>query len=251
MAKLELSTFENILFTVVENAIYKTISAIELYCTKYSYNQAYFLCIIAEEELAKLIILPIAKELDELKKLVNNRRNSYYNHSIKQKLFTSYGLQNRTSDEIESIKQQCLYVGIDENLKPIYARLKPDIVYLEIKHTTFLLTSSTHKILRTSEVSDDLKKCILFLLNLLKGCVNDKMPELKEDILKESDEFITKLNNNPDFREERYLEELFSNPFELIRIFKAVFMDDYQKHLEKIKTLPFNEMVKYLGNNLS
>lgn len=250
MAKTNLSNYEKLLFTIVENAIYKTTSAIELYCTKYAYNQAFFLAIIAEEELAKLVIIPIAKELDELADLFNNRRSAYFNHGIKQKIFTSFGLQNRTHNGIEKLKQECLYVGADSKLKPNFRKINPKTAYSEIKHTAQLLTSSVYKILQAKTLSDDFKKSVIFLLNLLKGCIEDKLPDLKKDILKEINNIEKKFKRNPSKAQHRLHQEIFTNPYELIEIFKAIYQKDYKNHLRKIKNLSFDEMVQYLGKTL-
>ena len=51
MKKIILTNYEKLLFTIIENAVFKTVSAIKLHSTKYAYNQAYFLTVIAEEEL--------------------------------------------------------------------------------------------------------------------------------------------------------------------------------------------------------
>jgi len=250
MAKIHLSKYEKLLFTIIENAIYKTISSIELYCTEYAYNESYFLAVIAEEELAKLIIIPIAKELNELDDLFNNRKSAYFNHVIKQKIFTSFGLQNRSHNEIEKLKQTCLYVGSDKKLKSNFIKMKPKKVYLEIKHTVQLLTSFVFTMMKSKSLSKDLKNSVLFLSKLLKGCVEEKLPELKVDILKEIDSAEKKYKHSPKKRQYRLHQEIFTNPYELIEIFKAIYKKDYKKHLQKIKKLSYDEMVQYIGKTL-
>ena len=250
MKKIILTNYEKLLFTIIENAVFKTVSAIKLHSTKYAYNQAYFLTVIAEEELAKLIIIPIAKELDELDNLFNNRQSAYFNHGIKQKIFTSFGLQNRTHNGIEKLKQECLYVGSDSNLNPKFRKISPEDTYIEIKHTVQLLINFVGKMLKVKTFSKDFKKSIVFLSSLLRGCIKDELPSLKKDILRETSNIESKIKKNSTEAQYRLHQEIFTNPYELIEVFKAIYKKDYKKHLRKIKKLSFNDMVQYIGKTL-
>lgn len=250
MGKLKLTKYEELLFAIIDNVVQKIVSSIELYCSKYAYPSAYFLAVISEEELAKLILLPLARELGEIKELISSRDSLYFKHGLKQKIFTSYGLQNRSAEDIEKIKQKCLYVGMDDNLKPIYARISPKETYLEIKYSTRLLTDFVHKILSTKEFSQDFKRVVIFLLKILRAHGKNKLPRLLKDIANEADKAFLELKKDPKRAEERFHKELFSNPYILIDIFKALFKKDYKKHLRNMKKLSFHDMVQYLGKYL-
>ena len=41
---------------------------------------------------------------------------------------------------------------------------------------------------------------------------------------------------------------LFTNPYELIKIFKAVFKGDYKKHLKEVGYFSMSELEKYLAD---
>lgn len=249
MGKLKISDYEKLNYAIYENAVFKITSAIELYCLKTAYPVAFFLAVIAEEELAKLIMLPFAKELGEISNLATNRDGEYFNHTVKQRIFSSYGLQNRKYEQLEKIKQECLYVGVHDN-KPKYSRISPQESYDEVKYAVWLTTDFCHKIFLKNDFSDDFKKTVLFLLNILRGCVKDRLPQLCEDILKEAEEQSKRIRKESEHAKERYLRELFSNPYELIKIFKAVYGRYYKNHIRAIKKMPFNKMVKYLGKTI-
>jgi hypothetical protein len=91
--------------------------------------------VIAQEELAKIIMLPLAKELDELSDLVNNRSSGFYDHRIKQKLFASYGMQKPNHQDIEQLKQSCLYVGVSEDGEPRFTKIQPEEARKEVLKT--------------------------------------------------------------------------------------------------------------------
>jgi hypothetical protein len=250
--KFKLNKYEKLIFNIITNAIFKTVDAIQLYSLETSYSSAFFLTVIAEEELAKLVILPIAEELDELEELVNNRNSIYFRHSIKQKIFTSFGLQNRTHDEIENMKQGCLYIGVDKNLNATSTNIKPELVYLELKHTANLLAHSINIILKTPSLSKDLKRSVMWIFgNIFKACVDAKLPRLKKDIYDEASKEIVNYRKDQKKLSGRFLQELFTNPYALIDIFKALFQNDYKRHLADIKSMSFDEMVSYLGKYVS
>jgi hypothetical protein len=58
-----MNQFETLLFNIIYSACDKINAASALLKTKYSWNMAFVTTIIAEEELAKLIILPILWEI--------------------------------------------------------------------------------------------------------------------------------------------------------------------------------------------
>lgn len=251
---MKLSKFEEILFGILFNAVYKTVSAIELYKSKTSFAEAYFLAIVAEEELAKLIILPIAQELGEINVIVDQlkkgkKKHAYFNHQIKQEIFTSFGLQNRSNEDIEKIKQMCLYVGLNENGEVQYhnKHVKPQQCYKEIKNTLNLLVYFTENtILSTKTISLDLKKIIMPLMTMLSGCVQDRVPEMAKEALKEIKQKEEELKKNGEKRKTEIACRIFTNPFSLIDFFKFVYKKDYKEHLRNIKYSSLSTIAKYL-----
>ncbi len=241
----KLTDYELFVITIFQNATQKLLSAVDLYSTKYSYNEAYFLSIIAQEELAKLIILPIARELGEIDEIINNRSSVYYKHSVKQKIFTNFGLQNRTHDDIERIKQSCLYVGIDTKHKSVFSVIKPDIVLKEIKNTALFFVNNYRTILLEETFSKKTKKGVNFFIKIVHGCIADRLPEINKEIEKDADELSKKTKEE---LESEIHKALITNPYELIKMFKAVFKKDYKKHLKKVGYFSISEFEKYIEN---
>lgn len=241
---MKLTEYEKSIIMIFQNATFKLVSAIDLYLTKYSYNESFFLCIIAQEELAKLVILPIARELGEMDEIVNNRSSAYYRHSIKQKIFTNFGLQNRTHDDIEKIKQSCLYVGLTSTHEPDFATTKPETVLKEIKYTALLLVNNYRTILFEETFPEKLKKVVGAFMQIVHGCIVDRLPEVNTDILKDADAISKK--SEEEIRQET-LKALFTNPYELIKIFKAAFGEkEYKTHLKKLGYFTIPEFEKYV-----
>ncbi|MCH7529680.1 AbiV family abortive infection protein [Patescibacteria group bacterium] len=241
--KDKLTDYELFVITIFQNATQKLISAVALYSTKYSYNEAYFLSIIAQEELSKLIILPIARELGEIDEIINNRSSVYYKHSVKQKIFTNFGLQNRTHEDLERIKQSCLYVGVNSKHKPSFSMIKPDVTLKEIKHTVLFFVNNYSIILREETFSKEAKKGVDFFMKIIHGCIIDKLPEVDIDIKKDVDD-LHKMTRSE--LEDKIHKKLLTNPYELIRIFKAVFKENYKKHLKEIGYFSIPELEKYI-----
>lgn len=235
--------YELLVITIFQNTTQKIVAAVDLYLNKYSYSEAYFLSIIAQEELAKLVILPIAKELGEMDEVINNRSSAYYRHSLKQKIFTNFGLQNRTHDEIEILKQSCLYVGVNSENKPILKVIKPDIVLAEIKHTVLFLTKNYRDMLFEETFSEKSKKAVGFFMEIIRGCIIDRLPEISDAIVKNADEMNKKTKEEKEYETHK---ALFTNPYELVKIFKALFKEDYKKHLKEIGYFSITELEEYL-----
>ncbi len=238
------SDYESLILTVFQNATSKLVSAIELYSTKYAYNESYFLSVIAQEEMAKLVIIPIAKELGELERVVNDRSSAFYKHPVKQKIFTNFGLQNRTHEDIESIKQASLYVSLDSDQKPQFKIIKPEIVLSEIKHACLFLANNYRTVLLEETFSENAKKGAGFFMKIVYGCVTDKLPEIHEEIDKDAKKLSKKTKEE---LEQEVYKALFTNPYELIKIFKAIFKEDYKKHLRGIGYFSIEELEKYLA----
>ncbi len=118
-----LSKYENFILLTVENVIEKLTAATILFKQNPANSASYFLTIISQEELAKLILLPFAYELDYLEELMSNRQSELFSHKVKQKMFTSYTHHSRDYSAMENNKQDSLYVNYKKNknnLKKFY-----------------------------------------------------------------------------------------------------------------------------------
>ena len=238
------SPFETVLITVFQNATTKFISGVQLYSGKISYNDSHFLSIIAQEELAKMFILPIARELGEIELINADRKSPFYKHAIKQKIFTNWGLQDRTHADIETRKQNILYVGIDNEGKVDFEYVKPEAVLDEIKHLALLLVHTYVDVLSQDEFNKEFKKGMKFFMDIAYSCAETDLPELSRLIATEA-----AVDNamKPDRLKEKYTSRILSNPYELIKICKAVFKEEYKRHLRSISSLSFAELEEYLG----
>lgn len=248
--ELKLSKYEKCLFAVVENVVQKITAATVLYDTKFAYTSAYFLAIITQEELAKLILLPIAKELGELSNLISNRRSAFYSHRAKQKLISTYGFFKKNWRELEKRKQKCLYVEFDERGMPNYCRISREECHEEIKSVLWAYQYQMKCISSEKKFSKDFIRALLFLTKILGGCVQDKLPNLHREMMEEAKKAVVKMKKNKKLAEKEVLESIFKNPYELIRVVKNAIGSDYKVFLRKIQKMSFGEMVQHLGNYL-
>lgn len=243
---LRLSKYEKILFCVVENVVQKLTAAVILYEGKCAYTSAYFLAIIAQEELAKLILLPIAKELGELNELISKKNSAFYNHRVKQKLIRTYSFFERDWQNLEEKKQNCLYVGYDDNCKPRYCRITPKECYKEIKSAIWFYQYQMKCINTEKTFSRDFIKTLLFMTKILGGCVNEKIPNLHKEMMLE----VKNATKHMRINKIKAREALFKNPYELVRITKYALGPSYKKFLRRIQKMEFKDMVEYLGTKL-
>jgi len=248
--ELKLSKYERCLFVVAENVIQKITASVTLYDTKFAYTSAYFLAIIAQEELAKLILLPIAKELDELNDLISDRGSAFYSHRAKQKLISTYGFFKKDWEELEKRKQGCLYVEFDESETPNYCKINRKECYEEIKSALWAYQYQMKCISSEKEFSKDFIKTLLFLTKILGGCVRDKLPSLHKEMMEEAKKAVIKIEKDKKLAEKEVLESIFKNPYELIRVVKNALGSDYKDFLRKIQKMSFDEMVQDLKNYL-
>ncbi|UOY04999.1 AbiV family abortive infection protein [Muricauda sp. SCSIO 64092] len=238
------TNYELFVVTIFQNATQKLLAAIELSSTRYSYNEAFFLAIIAQEELAKLIILPIANELDTLENVLTNRQGAFYKHPVKQKIFTNFGLQNRSHQDIEKLKQGYLYVGSSEQGKPEFSIAKPDQVRAEIKHTCLFMVNQFSNIIEEKDFSKLTKKGATYFMEIVKSAISERMSEVDMSIKDDSKE-ISDLEQTD--KERMIMNRLIMNPYQLIRMLKAVFKEDYKEHLSNLGYYSIETFEDYLA----
>jgi AbiV family abortive infection protein len=243
------------LFAVAENVMHKLVSAIVLYDTKFAYTSAYFLAVIAQEEIAKFILLPVANEIGELEELIsikNRTKSPFYNHTAKQKLVSTYSFFNRNLDwkNFAEVKEGCLYVGFDDNENPKFVNVSPDKCYKEIKSALWFFQSQMRNIAFEKSFNKKLVKALLALTKILGGCLQEKMPQLNKEMQRDFKEVISKIKKSKSLSHKTFLDSLFKNPYELIRISKYACDGKHKVFLRDAflckngKT--YDEMIKHL-----
>lgn len=248
----KLTKEERLYFEIFKNAIEKLMASIELYVSKISYSSSYFLAIISQEEASKLIILPLSIEIEEVEQLVSSRNSNYFSHKFKQKIFTSYGFQNRSHGAIENLKQSLLYIGAEKDLTPKFNEISVEESYREIKNAMqFLIVRILFGIQQDKKnFSKKFRELTLNTSFILRESSDQKLPQLKNDILAESNkmEAEMRLKKEKDGQEQS-LRQFYSQPYNLILLCKILFRDDYKKHLENIKEMSFEEVIGYICAN--
>jgi|GEM_PF-6756386 len=101
--------YEELLFPLFLNAANKLMAAMYLYKAGIFYDSAFVLTVVAEEELAKTILIPIALETDSLDGLFSKRDGVYFHHKKKQKLASLLTLFEKDGSKTEARKQAALY----------------------------------------------------------------------------------------------------------------------------------------------
>lgn len=248
---IKLTKYEKIIFNIVFNAAYKIMDAMTLFKTGRSYPTSYFLAVIAEEELAKLVILPFAKETGDVEEVMTKRKSPFFRHPIKQKIFTSYGLQNRTHEDIEDLKQKCMYVGNETFAKDI----TEELVYNEIKSSLKLLANlGLRQIQISKHFSKDFKKAnFLLMKNIVGGAMDDLMPGIKKEIIEEvseQDDEIVNLTNEEILKNEEARKRLVLTPPLFIDLIKFVFPKSYKQFFKRILKMSYEEVVKYTDEHI-
>lgn len=249
--KLKITEYEKLLFPIIENGIQKLIASIILYETKIAYTSSYFLVVIAQEELAKLILIPIAKEIGGLDDLLRNRKDGFFNHRVKQKLFSTYGFFERKWEGIEDKKQNCLYTTKDDKGGIKHCSISKEECYKEIKNAIWVYQYQMKVISNENIFTKDFKKILLFMTKLLGGCIKDKIPQLIEDFKRDADRAAEDLKKNKNKTKDKFLESLFKNPYRMIEIIKHGLGPKYKQFLSEIKNKSFQEMVQHLGKKLN
>lgn len=238
MKSINMTDYEKLLFPIANNANEKIIASSALYNSKLSWTSSFYLAVIAQEELAKLIIIPFAKEIDGLDDMLNNKSSIFYSHKIKQKILSSYVYFQRDWAAIEIKKQNCLYS------KGQTCYVKPEECYKEIKSAVWmwqnLMLFSKEPIF-----TEFFKKSLLIITKMQGACLRSNIPELLEDMQRELDNIGANFKSD----KEKYFSEWcrlqFRNPYEFIRLLKAVFKDDYKLHLRNILDKTLDEAVEY------
>ena len=245
-----LTEYENQLLAIIDNVVEKISASLILYNTKSNYNSSFFLAIIAQEELAKLIMLPIAREIGNVDELLSSRKGGFYSHKIKQKLFSSYTFFERNWEVIEDKKQNSLYSGINDENKIENPEITREECFQELKNGIFVFQYQM-------KVIEDSKIFPQHFINILLGKTSElgkvvgwNIPDLGMAFFRDVDKAVEEMVEDKNKAKTKMLESLFKNPYNMVEIIKAALGNDYKDFLRKIQGLSFSEMVRILGEKL-
>lgn len=264
MTKHRFTDYETLLADVAMNAGEKIINSAVLFKTKHAYRESLFFLLIAQEELSKFILLPFANAAEQLGELIDSTKHKgpYFDHRVKQKIFTSFGLQNRTFEQLENIKQGCLYSGCDKSGKIGRYSATEEGVYDELCHATRLyihLVVYNLGFAKPLQIAPELKKTIAwFTNNVFIPALRDIAPSVIEDAQKyalqrsETDLKIFKsINEGKLASSEEFHRLLTSSPFMYTDMLScALSTEDYKKYFREATGKSIDEMVKSLGSIL-
>lgn len=238
MAKT-LDSYERLLLEIIVNAGEKLIDAATLHQTGYSYRSSWYLAIIAEEEMAKLVIIPFSKLAGTLKKIAN-RPSVAYSHPIKQKIFTTFGVQNRSYKEIESLKQSYLYVTPDaEKPKPrpvVTAKQSEQ----EILHAVLLFDRLVFINFSVSKsISDDFK-------SLLRAYYAKVFAPAIKDLSSVAAEMLVDKYANPPKDPTDFIEVVRTHPQLFAEMVQASIPERFSTYFKEIEGKSFHEVLPCL-----
>lgn len=265
MASHNFSEYEQLLAEVTMNAGEKIINAAVLFNTKHAYRESLFLLLIAQEELSKFILLPFANAADQLNELTDIRKHKgpYFNHRIKQEVFTSFGLQNRTFEQLEEIKQNCLYAGIDKTGRVGRHVAKHEDTHDELCHATKLyIHLAVYNLMyaKPLQVSPELKKILAGFTNgifipALKNIVPTVIVDTQNYTLKRNNEdmdILSSITQGDIVANRNFHQLLITSPFMYTDMLSYVLgPDDYKNYFKEIVGMNIDEMVKHLKNYIS
>lgn len=235
-----MTDYEKLLGNIIINAGEKIIDAAVLLRTDYSYRDSWYLCIIAEEELAKLVIIPFAQRAGNIEALAS-RPSVLYRHPVKQKVFTTYGLQNRDYEKIESLKQECLYIEPRFGGKYLRVVTKEE-ASVELERSVLLFNQlAVNNILICKDPSVELRKIIeKFVKHIFAPAIKDLAPEVAKKIMQSftKDEKIS------------LMEAVKRYPMLFAEMIIFALPDKHKEFFAEIQGLSYDEMlqkVKYPG----
>lgn len=247
---------------IVLNAGEKIINAATLHATKHAYRESLFLLIIAQEELAKLILLPFANAAGNINELIDDKKHKgpYFSHRVKQKIFTSFGLQNRSYMDLEEIKQRCLYTGRKTESRPSRYVAKEDDTYKELAHAAKLYIHLVVHCLHsdpTVQISAEARRVVRkFTNSIFIPALRDIVPSLVDDlqdyVTKEGEKAATALQGfgapipNGSVNKELY-DLVMTNPFMFVDIMAfALEPNEFKKYFTEISGMSVDEMIVHL-----
>ena len=234
-----MSDYEKMLLGIVINAGEKLIDAMTLNNTGYSYRNSWFLSVISEEEMAKLIILPFANFAGTLSEMAE-RKSIAYKHPVKQKVFKTFGIQNRDNLDIEKLKQELLYVKPDTGFKPVRV-VTPSESGDELLHAIKLFDQiAVVNLLSSNSLSEDFKqKLIDFTSKIFIPAVKELSPS---SALAMQQKYI---NPRPTM-----IEAFSTHPLMFAEMVKKAIPETYQDYFREIEGKSYTESILALDKYL-
>jgi len=224
----------NLYGAIFRNAFKKLKAATILY-EKGLYDSSLFLSVIAEEEISKIIIVNIALETGKLNQL-EIRPSDYYNHKVKQKIALSYNTLERPERNLDQIKQSSLYVGVDKGIEPIIPDIPKEKCYLELQNAIDTVIDFAFTKVDIKSLDEETQNTI----EEFKKFIDQYCPDLRKQMAeRHKKDWKDNFNN-------RILKIAFSNINSRTLFFKIMYGEDFKTHLERVKKLDFEEMLKYL-----
>ncbi len=232
---------EGLIKKIFQNTVHLITTAVSLYNLG-KHEHGFFFIITAQEELAKLIIIPIAHELGEIEKIKKDKSHHYYNHSIKQKLFSTYGLQNWKWEKTQSVKEKCMYVEIEGDKRDY--KISPETLQREIEKSidaivVLLVQIEAEKSFSRATVHE----IKIILLDIHQACKTmiPLMPWLTRRLIFEKIKSAT-AQESLDY----FAPKIVSSPYLLIKFLKSEFPNEYKAHLKQIQKMSEMDAVVYI-----
>lgn len=247
-----MNKFESIVFFVIYSACDKINASIVLLKSLYWRNMSFFSSILAEEELAKLILLPLLWEVGEIQNIITGKCSIYFNHWIKQKIFTTFWLQNRSYKEIEKLKQKSIYVGIDNNQKSDWKRISPNEAKQELQHAIQLLFYFWNKILLNPDFWKESKEAIKKTMYMTFWLVKKELSEIisiDESLIKKQIQLMNTWGRKTKIDKDG-VKLIISDPFIVVSLFKFCFPESYKRHIKNILWLDYNGLCSYIMDKI-
>lgn len=241
---------EELLFPLFMNAANKLMAALTLCKTEIFYDCAFALTIIAEEELAKTILVPIALETNSADDLFSKRDGAYFHHKKKQKLAAVISLLEKDSAKTEDRKQQALYMANNGNgMHGMNVKKKEcveEIVHaIVLFYSQLLFLEAENKNSGCSKISNKLVRAVLSLTHLIEACMKENAPYVRASINKT----MLKLKNKPINKrvtDDNSMKFACDSPYERIKLFKTLFEENYGKKLQETISMSAEEVKRFL-----
>jgi hypothetical protein len=236
-----MSDFEKLLMNIILSAGEKIIDAAVLLRTGHSYRDAWYLTILAEEELAKIVVLPFAERAGNSAEIAE-RPSVLYSHPVKQKIFTTYGLQNRDYSSIEALKQECIYVApkAGGRLRVVMV----DEASGEIEKSILLFNQlAVNNILIAQTPSNEFKITLQeYAGSVFMPAVKDLVPSVAQKIMADFDGPTSKITT---------VEAVKRHPLLFAEMIVFAIPQAYQQFFADIQGLSHTEMIEELDKYFS
>lgn len=236
-----MSEFEKLLMNIILSAGEKIIDAAVLLKTRHSYRGSWYLTILAEEELAKIVVLPFAERAGNSAEIAE-KPSVLYRHPIKQKIFTTYGLQNRDFLNIEALKQECVYVApkVGGKLRMVTA----DEASSEIEKSILLFNQlAVNNILIAQSPSNEFKITLQKYVGMIfVPAIKDLTPNVAQKIMADFDGPTSKIT---------IVEAVKRHPLLFAEMIVYAIPQTYQQFFADIQGLSHTEMIEELNKHIS